>query len=170
MLDDLEAAYARLLAEPVESAEVAPLRLLYLDLAKRHGDTRSIAKFATTRARQLELWSEVQERRVEMVSVLRRARETTESAEAARLELEAFDRFAAVGRLDASTIYDGKRLPKLLRVRDTTTGRTLGYLEPDDRFDYANLIGHEVGVVGTPVEDAGLRVVLIEPRRIEVLD
>ncbi len=168
MLDDLETAYARLLAEPVESAEVEPLRLLYLDLAERQ-ESRSISKFAQTRARQLELWAEVQQRRVEMVGVLRRAQQATQTAAEARLEIEAFDIYAAVGRLDASTIYDGKRLPRLLRIRDET-GRTLGYVEPDERFEYANLLGHRVGVVGEKIDDGGLRVLLIEPRRIDVLD
>ena len=84
--------------------------------------------------------------------------------------MEAMDRYEIVGRLDASTIYDGKRLPKLLRIRDVATGRTLAYLEPDDRFDYANLLGHQVGIVGTRTDDTGLRVTLIEPRRIDVLE
>ncbi len=169
MLDDLEAAYARLLVEPTESAEVGPLRLLYLDLAKRSRDSRSISRFAQTRAQQLALWAQVQQRRLELAGALDRARRTTESAEIARLAMEAMDRYEIVGHLDASTIYDGKRLPKLLRVRDDT-GRTLTYLEPDDRFDYANLLGHQIGIVGNRFDDNGLRVTLIEPRRIDVLD
>lgn len=169
MLDDLEAAYARLLVEPTESAEVGPLRLLYLDLAKRSRDSRSISRFAQTRARQLALWAQVQRRRLELAGALDRARRTTESAESARLAMEAMDRYEIVGHLDASTIYDGKRLPKLLRVRDDT-GRTLTYLEPDDRFDYANLLGHQIGIVGDRFDDNGLRVTLIDPRRIDVLD
>ncbi|MCH7798900.1 MAG: hypothetical protein IID28_10720 [Planctomycetes bacterium] len=169
MLDDLEAAYARLLVEPTESAEVGPLRLLYLDLAKRSRDSRSISRFAKTRAQQLALWSEVQRRRLDLAGALDRARRTTESAESARLVMEAMDRYEVVGLLDASTIYDGKRLPKLLRIRDDT-GRTLSYLEPDDRFDYAKLLGHRIGIVGDRSDDNGLRVTLIDPRRIDVLD
>ena len=169
MLDDLEVAYARLLAEPTESAEVGPLRLLYLDLAKRSRNSKSISRFAQTRAQQLALWAEVQRRRLDLASALERARRTTESAESARLTMEAMDRYEIVGVLDASTVYDGKRLPKLLRIRDAT-GRTLTYLEPDDRFDYANLLGHRIGIVGVRSDDNGLRVTLIEPRRIDVLD
>ena len=169
MLDDLEGAYARLVEEPIESAEVTPLRLLYLDLAKRSRQSRAIARFAQTRAQQLALWAEVQRRRVELDGALELARRTTESAEAARLTMEAMDSYVAAGRLDASTIYDGKRLPKLLRVRDEQ-GRTLAYLEPDERFDYANLLGHRVGVVGERTDDSGLQVTLIEVRRIDLLD
>jgi hypothetical protein len=79
------------------------------------------------------------------------------------------DRYEVVGQLDASTIYDGKRLPKLLRIRDDR-GYTLAYLEPNDRFDYANMLGHRVGVVGTRSDDGGLRVTLIKAERIDVLD
>ena len=169
MLDDLEAAYALLLKEPIESAEVGPLRLLYIDLADRSAQSRTIARFARTRAQQLELWSEVQLRRVELDDSLDRVRQTTETAEAVRLTLAAMDRYEAVGQLDASTIYDGKRLPKLLRIRDDR-GYTLAYLEPNDRFDYANMLGHRIGVVGTRSDDGGLRVTLIKVDRIDVLD
>ncbi len=169
MLDDLEAAYALLLKEPIESAEVGPLRLLYIDLADRSTQSRTIARFARTRAQQLALWSDVQRRRVELDGAIDRARRTTEIAEAARLTLAAMDRYEAVGQLDASTIYDGKRLPKLLRIRDDK-GHTLAYLEPDDRFDYANMLGQRVGVVGTRSNDGGLRVTLIKAERIDVLD
>ena len=169
MLDDLEGAYARLVEEPIESAEVSPLRLLYLDLAKRSRESRAISRFAQTRAQQLALWAEVQRRRLELDDALDLSRRTTESAEAARLTMEAMDRYVATGRLDASTIYDGKRLPKLLRVRDEN-GRTLAYLEPDERFDYASLLGYRVGVVGERIQDSGLQVTLIEVRRIDLLD
>ncbi len=168
MLDDLEAAYALLLREPIESAEVGPLRLLYIDLADRSKNSRVISRFARTRAQQLELWAEVQQHRVELGGALERARQTTETAEAARITLAAMDRYEAVGQLDASTIYDGKRLPKLLRIRDEK-GRTLAYLEPTDRFDYANMLGHTVGVVGARSDDSGLRVTIIEATRIDVL-
>ena len=169
MLDDLEAAYALLLKEPIESAEVGPLRLLYIDLAARSAQSRTIARFARTRAQQLELWSDVQRRRVELDGALDRVRRTTEVAQAARLTLAAMDPYEAVGQLDASTIYDGKRLPKLLRIRDDK-GHTLAYIEPDERFDYANMLGHRVGVVGTRSDDGGLRVTLIDAKRIDVLD
>jgi hypothetical protein len=169
MLDDLEGAYARLVEEPIEVAEVGPLRLLYVDLAKRSGDSRAISRFAQTRAQQLSLWAEVQQRRIELDDALDLSRRTTESAEASRLAMEALDHYVASGRLDASTIYDGKRLPKLLRVRDEQ-GRTLAYVEPDERFEYANLLGHRVGIVGEATQDSGLQVTLIEVRRIDLLD
>ena len=114
--------------------------------------------------------TEVQVRRAQMTALQARVHQTTEQAEAARLLLEASERYEAVGQLDASTIYDGKRLPRLLCLRDPVTGRTIGYLEPIDQFDFVSLLGHQVGVVGNRAYDGGLRVSLITPRRIDVLD
>jgi hypothetical protein len=170
MLEDLEAAYARLLAEPIETAEVAPLRGLYLDLAQRHPDRRPIAQYAQTRARQLELWSEVQQRKLELAEIRARARRTTSEAEEGRLALQAMDNYVAAGRLEASIIYDGKRLPKLFRLRSPITGRTLGYLQPEERFDFAPMLGRQIGVVGERSYDGALRLTLIQPQRIDLLE
>jgi hypothetical protein len=170
MLQDLEAAYARLLAEPIETAEVNPLRSLYLDLAKRHTESRPISQYAQTRARQLALWAEVQQRKHELAAIRTRARQTTIEAEAARLTLETMQGYVAAGRLEASIIYDGKNLPKLFRIRSVATGRTLGYVEPNQRFDLAAMLGQRVGVVGERAYNGELRLTVIKPQRIEVLD
>jgi hypothetical protein len=169
MLEELEAVYARLLREPVETAEVGALRQLYLDLAKEHQQSRTVARFAQTRAQQLALWAEVQQRRVEMKDVLGRAVQTAQSAAVAKETIERLGPYVVVGRLDASTIYDGERLPKLLRVRDRKTGRTLAYVQPDARFDLAGLLGTDVGIMGEWAEDPGLKVTLVVPRRIDTL-
>ncbi|MHC4220482.1 MAG: SH3 domain-containing protein [Planctomycetota bacterium] len=170
MLEDLEAAYARLVTEPIETAEVDPLRGLYLDLAARHTDSRPIAQYASTRARQLELWAEVQQRKIELAVIRERARQTTLDAEEARLSLESMQRYTAAGRLEASIIYDGKNLPKLFRIRNPETGRTLGYVQPVEQFDFASMLGQRVGVVGERSYNGGLRLTLIKPQRIDLLD
>ncbi len=169
MLEELEAVYAKLLKEPVETAEVKALRQLYLDLAKQHQDSRTVARFAQARAQQLALWAEVQQRRGEMNEVLGRAVQTAQSAAASKEVIERLGPYLAVGRLDASTIYDGQRLPKLLRIRDPKTGRTIAYVQPDERFELAGLLGRDVGVMGEWAEDPGLRVTMIVPRRIDPL-
>lgn len=170
MLDDLESAYARLLEEPIETAEVAPLRQLYLDLAARYADRRTLARYADRRAKQLELWAEVQGQRQEIAQLRAKASAASQSAAAARDTIDAMAGYAAVGRLDASTIYDGKRLPKLLRICDPATGRTIAYLEPDDGFDYGSMVGRTIGIVGEHAYDGSLRVNVVHPRMIEILD
>ncbi len=168
-LDALEAAYRRLLDEPLETAEVAPLRQLYLDLAKTYRDAEPVADYAQTRARQLSLWADVQQQKIELAQIVARARRTARDAKSARETIQRSGGYIAVGRLDASVIYDGRRLPKLLRVRDTETGRTLGYLKPDEKLDLAGKLGRLVGVVGEKAYDGELRVHVIQPRRIDVL-
>jgi hypothetical protein len=170
MLQDLEAAYARLLAEPIETAEVDPLRGLYLDLAQRHTESRPIAQYAETRARQLALWAEVQQRKLELSAIRARARQTTTDAEEARLDLQNMQGYVAAGRLEASTIYNGRNLPKLYRMRNLESGRTLGYVQPDQRFDFPTMLGRRVGIIGERAYDGALRLNLIRPQRIDLLD
>jgi hypothetical protein len=75
----------------------------------------------------------------------------------------------AVGRVAASTIYDGESLPKLLRLQDASTGRTVAYLHLDEQYEAANLIGNLVGIVGERHYDGGLRLNIVTPKRIDLL-
>lgn len=168
MLKDLEAAYARLLAEPVDTAELAPLRLLYLDLARQHRGHRVIVEYSQRRARQLQLWSEMQERKLELSRLQRAARDTADNAQKARLALEAGG-YSAMGRLNASSVYDGSRLPRLFRLRDPETGRTIVYLKESERFNLPGMLGELIGIVGKKSYDGGLQITIIAPQRIEVL-
>ncbi len=170
MLEDLEAAYARLLAEPIETAEVLPLQQLYLDLAGRQPGSRSITRHAQGRAKQLQLWADAQESKIEIAELRAAALRTAEDAGSARQVIDAGESYAVVGRLEASTLYDGARLPKLLRLSDPATGRTIGYIQPTPENDYATILGRRVGVVGKSEYHGGFRVHLISPRRIDVLE
>ena len=168
-LDDLEAKYARLQGEPIESAEVAPLRQLYLDLAQDAAKSPTIARYATARAEQLAIWAELQQQRNEITRLRQRIRMRAEETQAVRLALDTTVDYAAVGRLAVSTIYDGQRLPKLYRVQDPATGRTIAYLRPDEGFDLPGMLDQIVGIVGVKSFDDGLRLNLVQPRRIDLL-
>ena len=74
-----------------------------------------------------------------------------------------------MGRLNASTIYDGKRLPLLYRVQDDGTGQTVAYMRPGSSFDLTGMLGQLIGIVGEKSYDGVLRLNLIAPRRIDVL-
>jgi len=168
-LEGLEAAYRQLCKEPIETAEVLPLRELYLKLAEEHPDSRRIARYASARAEQLAIWAELQERRAELARLRKRLDLSAEEAEAFRLALENTADYVAVGRLAASTVYDGHLLPKLFRVQDPATSRTIAYLRPDDGFDLTEMLGQLVGIVGTKAYDGGLRLNTIQPKRIDLL-
>jgi hypothetical protein len=168
-LEDLEAAYKKLLNEPLELAEVGPLRSLYMDLAARRADDAKIVRYANARARQLEIWSQGQQRLAQLAQIKARARLAAEDADAARLAMDRAADYTAVGRLTSSSIYDGTRLPRLLRLLDPATGRTIAYLEPSERFSLLTMLDQLIGVVGEKSYDGGLRLNVIRPRRIDIL-
>lgn len=175
-LDDLEVAYEALQKEAIETAEVEPLRQQYLALMDEvRGDSPSVARYAQMRADQLKIWQELQERKGRLAALRRRAEVRNDEAEAARLAAETTGGYVAVGRLAASTIFEGKRLPRLLRLQDATTGRTIAYLRPGidenvaDAIDLTSMLGQVIGVVGSRRFDEGLRLNLIDPRRVDLL-
>ncbi len=168
-LKDLEASYMRLLEQSVEQAETEPLRLMYLDLARQYQEHRAITEYATGRARQLELWSEAQRQKTDLIGLREKADRTAQEAREASWRLEAHGRYVAVGRLDASSVYNGKRLPRLFRLRDPESGRTVGYLEPDEKLSYTPFLGEVVGIEGDLAYDGKLRLNVIRAQRIERL-
>jgi hypothetical protein len=168
-LEDLEAAYRALRAEPLGSAEVEPLRRMYIEFAAKPGADRNERRFAESRAEQLRIWGELQERQAEITRIRARARTATERTTSAREAILAAADYTAVGRLVASTIYDGERLPRLLRLEDTGTNRTVAYIEPDAKIDLFPMIGHLIGVVGEREYDGSLRLNIITPQRVDIL-
>ena len=162
-------AYRRLLGEPIAIAEVQPLRQLYLDLAKQTQDIPLVSEYAASRADQLQLWAEIQQRRLDLALLRARVRITAEEAQAARMAIESGADYVAVGRLAASIIYDGRRLPRLFRVQDVDTGRTVAYMRPEEGFDLHGMLGQVVGVAGIRSYEGTLRINIVEPKRIDLL-
>ena len=168
-LENLEETFKQLRREPMETAEVMPLRHLYLQLAEDSAGERAVQRFASTRARQLELWAEIQNQQLELTMLRKRLQLTAEEAHAVRTAMEMRASYAGVGKLGVSTIYDGRNLPKLFRLQDPGTGRTIAYLRPDKGFDLLGMLDQLIGVVGEKTYDGSLRLNIIEPRRIDLL-
>lgn len=168
-LEQLEAALDRVRREPIATAEVEELRRLYLTLAEQLDPESTELRIAQTRAEQLSLRMEIQRRRAELRELELRVQQASEAARERRLAFEAASIYDVVGVLHASTIYDGKRLPRLFRVQEPVTGRTLAYLRAEDEFDLVGMAGQLVGVVGPRRYDGGLRLHVIRPRRIDML-
>jgi hypothetical protein len=168
-LDDLESAYKLLQKEPIESAEVQPLRQLYLDLGARNPNDSRIQRYSKGRTEQLQIWSDLQKKRTELQAFRDKTKMTAAEADAIHKALESSAQYVAVGRVAASTIYDGERLPKLLRLQDAATGRTIAYLKPDEKYQMVNLIGNLIGIIGDKTYDEQLRLNIINPRRVDLL-
>lgn len=168
-LDSLEAALVRLQEEEDHAtAEVHPLRQLYISLADQTDDP-ALKHYASSRAEQLAVWDAIQSRRADLERVREQSETQTEMVKAMQVALANSAQYVAIGQLDASTIFDGSRLPRLLRLQDPGTGRTIAYLRPTDDFDLVNLLGQLIGVTGEKKYDGGLRLNLIQPERIDIL-
>jgi hypothetical protein len=168
-LESLEAAFKELQKESIETAEVAPLRQLYVELGTRNPNDTRVQRYVKGRAEQLLVWSDLQKRRMELSAFRNKTKLTAAETEAVHKALESSAAYIAVGRIAASTIYDGERLPKLLRIQEAANGRTIAYLKPDSKYEVVNLIGNLVGIVGEKTYDEVLHLNIIQPKKIDLL-
>lgn len=168
-LDDLESAWGRLRKQPLDDAEIIPLREMYLDLARRSADKPHVVRTANGRAEQLQILLDAQEKRAKLKDLRARLKVSEEETIAAREALVRSAEYTAVGRIIASTIYNGQNLPRLLRLQDLGTGRTIAYIQPDEAGEVIRHIDLVVGIVGPRRYDEVLRLNVITPQRIDVL-
>lgn len=168
-LEDVEEVFERVRGDEIESAELRELQRLYGEVARQHDEDSAKHRFAQARIEQLDLRIEVQNRRRELRELRNRMDRAREDSEARRRALDAQSSYNIVGRLNTSTIYDGRRLPRMYRIQDPDSARTLAYIRPDEEFDLVGMLGQLVGVVGEKTYDGSLRLNLVEPRRIELL-
>jgi len=160
---DVDAVWKRVSREPVENAELEQLRERFLALAEDAATPRSEAIAATRRAEQIGLRVEVQRSLLEIAAL--KAKTNADIRGVADLELAMRTRqpWDAVGRLNASSVYNGERLPLLYRLQDQGTGQTIAYLLPTQEFDLPSMLGLLVGVKGPIRYDESLRLNLVQP-------
>ncbi len=77
--------------------------------------------------------------------------------------------YIVVGRLVASSLYTGERLPLLYRVVNPLTRRTAAYIRPREGDNIAKLLGQYVGVVGKRQYDSGLKLNVVTVDDIDAL-
>ncbi len=160
---DVDAVWKRVSREPVENAELEQLRERFLALAEDSATPRSEAIAATRRAEQIGVRVEVQ-RSLQEIAALK-AKTNADIRGVADLELAMKTRqpWDAVGRLNASSVYNGERLPLLYRLQDQGTGQTIAYILPTQEFDLPSMLGLLVGVKGPIRYDESLRLNLVQP-------
>jgi len=74
-----------------------------------------------------------------------------------------------VGYLLASNVYNGSHLPRLYRLVDSATRRTIGYVRPEPPVNPRTCLGRIVSLSGKPSWDRQLKVKLFKVERIEVV-
>ena len=77
-------------------------------------------------------------------------------------------RYDATGRLVVSTVFDGRRLPRLYRLVNPQGGGTVGYVRPSATFDPTESLGRVVQIVGKPRFDPNLKLHVIDPVQVHV--
>ncbi|MGI9014997.1 MAG: hypothetical protein ACR2GY_12225 [Phycisphaerales bacterium] len=169
-LADLEAAYETLKREPLRQAEIEPLRARYAALTSQQNVSERERAIASARVQLLDARLDLQTQMLEIDAVKARIDQAAENTESARIVIDRARQYTAVGVVSASTVYDGRRLPQLLRLADPSTGRTLAYLDPTaSDIELARMMGQLVGVVGSKQFNDAMKLTIIAPGRIDVL-
>ncbi len=173
-LAQLESAFAKVRAQPADQAEYEELNA---EIGRTLEELRDDPAEQSTR-RQLELRRQLLQLYIDRRNAARKLEEAKRSANA---ELRRTDEFVAraqsgsvyniVGQLQTSSVYDGRNLPQMFRVVSVGTGlpKTLGYIRPDETLRIADKVNQLVGVVGTSAFDPSLKLDIITPVRIDVL-
>ncbi len=173
--EKLEAAFEAVRKQPVESAEYTALIGEFqaaVDKMHETGPEASVRRRLAMRLEFLKL-------QVDTQAAARRTAEATQQLSAEELKLaermkdvEKTRQYTIVGRLSASTIYDGKRLPLMFRIMAVggQSSRTLAYLKPDEKLKIEAKLGSVVGVLGESRMDPTLKSNVITPLRVDTLE
>jgi uncharacterized protein YgiM (DUF1202 family) len=166
---DLEASFEKVRGEPTTSAEIGPMRERYAALMAEVHCPTDVKSMAAARVKQLELLAEAQQLEQEVAKAMASRDRNKERYEKMKLAMEARADYTAVGVLNASTVYNGNRLPLLFRVTDPAAGQTVAYVAPKDANKLSTMLGTLVGIRGTKRYDEALKLNIIDPGSIDIL-
>ena len=166
---DLEVIWITVKTEPLASSEVGVLKDRYMILMNDSDCEAEIKNVVETRVKQLIVQIEAQQRIRQLKEMRGMLDADTEQVRVLKFALEARSDYTVVGILNASSIYDGKRLPLLYRLVDPAVGQTVAYVSTKNPAQLATMLGTLVGIRGEKRYDEALRVSVIEPTAIEIL-
>lgn len=168
--NDLEKTWRTVRDEPAEAAELDALRGRYLALAEDTVAPATTRQLATHRADQIALRIEAQNALLELAERQAQRQRTINGVADLTLAMKKRMPYDAIGRLNASTVYDGDRLPLLYKLADPTNGHTIAYVMPGPNSKPSEALGLVVGLKGVRRYDETLRVNVIVPESIDVLE
>lgn len=173
-VDALANVFNDVQGQPLREAELEPVIAEFEQAiaAMGDGETEQVLKgFLTTRLEVLKLRQDI---RVQLATI--HGNTETLAEEAKRIEelvsgLTNAGRYAVVGRLTPSTVYDGRRLPLMYRIESVEPGisRTLAYLQPKAGEDFARMLGRIVGVVGQIETDADRNIKVVRYTAVDLI-
>lgn len=171
----LETALASVRKQPMESAEYSELAGQYAaEIAKLPETPGNAATRARLQQRLdwLNIMKDLQAKRRANAENLTAITQGQSSLSTVMADMARNRQYTVVGRLTTSTLYDGTRLPKMLRVQAISGGgpRTLAYVRPESVAGIEGKVGQVVGIVGEQAMDASLNLNIITPSRVDVLE
>lgn len=166
---DLEAQWEAVRQQPQAGAEVEALRGRYMELSRTAPANSALALMATARAEQLELISETQKQSQQLAAIKGQMTERQRAMIQIITDIQRRAEYTTVGVLNASVVYDGKRLPQLYRITDPQTSQTLAYVLPNENIPMGTMLGTLVGVKGGKEFDSALNLTVISPQVVELL-
>lgn len=172
--DALNAKYEAIKKVPVENAEIEPLIAEYQRLLTSLGDSsqnstrRAVVKGTID---LLDARLDLKKAKLAAAQAAADADKNWQAVAERKAALDAKPRYTVVGRLSASTVYDGDRLPLMFRVTSVEgfPGRTLAYVTPAPGVDVNGRVGALVGIIGEGNVDAALGVPVLRPTRVDPL-
>jgi hypothetical protein len=168
--NDLESKWKRVRNEPAESAELDALRERYVALADDEVTPPATRQLAKYRIEQIAVRMDVQNALLELAERQQARQKTIDGVADIAFAMKNRLPYDAIGRINASTVYDGDRLPLLYKLVDSTTGHTIAYVIPGPNSKPSEALGLNVGIKGTRRYDETLRVNVITPESIDVLE
>ncbi|QOI99652.1 MAG: hypothetical protein HRU70_03840 [Phycisphaeraceae bacterium] len=176
-LEQLETAFNRINAPETDvlSAEYEPLLAEINAAMEGLADTPGDAE----RRRQLGLRAKVLDLRIRHRNAVAKIEEAKRSANAENRRIasiisqtEGGRAYALVGVLSRSSVYDGASMPRMYRVvaSGVSTPVTIGYVRPEPGVDLEGNLGRLVGVAGEAVLDPTLKLNIIKPTRIDLIN
>ena len=173
LLDRLDSAFKTVQEQEIEKAEfnelIAEYEKALADMPEDPLNQRTRARMSQ-RIDVLRLRAEYQKQRADLLAEKPDLTGANQRAAAVLADLDKVRTYDAVGRLSASAIYDGKRLPLMYRVQSVGSSlpRTIGYVKPGS-MDLESKVGMLVGVVGAASLDPDLKLKIITPTRVDLL-
>lgn len=173
LLDRLDSAFTAVQEQPIDKAEFSELIAEY-EKALANTPDEPLNRMTRARLAQrievLHLRASYQKEVQAMAADKPDYSGAEQRAAAVISDLEKVRTYDAVGRLSASAIYDGKRLPLMYRIQSVGSPlpRTIGYVRPGS-MDLESKVGRLVGVVGQSSLDPDLKLKIIVPIRVDLL-
>ncbi len=167
----LRAAEQRLIASEALSLEERPLGELfetYRSLARNRQLSLVDGRIIAMRIAQLQ-------RHIDVIKTLQTIAEAQRAHQETRLFADQLppelpkQRYDVRGRLLASSVYNGKNLPRLYRITESDGHRIIAYVRLRPALNPVPLLGEYVGVMGQTRFDPMLKLEILDAEHIDVI-